>query len=197
MKANRKNIPLTSDSFDIARVPVDNQQTSFEANEQFRFTDEWDNVAATDQIVYYVTIANNIVLQGRKLMIFTGGRKYRAFAENPAAPIHTFTGTLAPTGNTALINTIVRPGFSYPVTGVVIQRADGAGIFTPAAGVNPSTIDFIVSDGNVNNATANYSPDGSRIGVRAGAAFYLVLDPRGANAVTEGGIQLDWEERYS
>ncbi|MEK9713175.1 MAG: hypothetical protein VW258_11470 [Thalassolituus sp.] len=189
--------PLTSSIRDIGRVPVDNQQTSFEANEQFRFCDEWDDVAAADQIVYYVEITNPIILQSRKLMVFTGGRKYRAFAENPAAPIHTFTGALASSGVTSLVNTIPREGVPYPVTGVTIRRADGAGIFTPAAGVNPSTIDFIVSDGNVNQATSNYSPDGTRVGVRGGAAFYLVLDHRGANVVTEGGIQLDWEERYS
>lgn len=196
MKTGTSLLPLTSDNSEITRIAVDSQQTSFEDNREFRYTDVWDNIAPTDQIVYRVLVNNPLVLYSRKMVLVTGGRFYKAYGELQGSPIHTFTGTLQDSGTLSPKSTILRKGLTdVPDSGIVIQRAVGPGIFTPAVGVSPSTVDMVIAGGNANNSSSEYSPDGSKVGVAGGIQFYLVLDDLAGNVDTFGFIELDYEKR--
>lgn len=188
MKANW-SIPLTSNNPDIARIPVDSQQTSFEENKQFRYFDRWDNIEHTDQIVYLATLSEDINLTGRDVRIHIGGREYLSYANDGT---HTFTGTLVDSGRVSPANNNVRGGGAHPAPTAVIQRAVGPGIFTE--GSLPLTGDITVSSGNVNQASGAYSPDDDKIGAPGGASFFLVFNHIGSNTPTYGNLLLNWEE---
>lgn len=190
MKTNNP-IPLTSTNSNIARVPVDPQQTSFNENKQYRYFDRWDDISESDQIVYLATIDNPLNLTGRDVRIHIGGREYLSYANDGT---HTFTGTLEDSGRVSPANNNVSAGGAHPAHTAVIQRAVGSGIFIE--GSAPLTGDITVSSGNVNQASGAYSPDDDKIGAPGGVSFFLVFNHIGSNTPTYGNLLLNWEEIY-
>lgn len=185
---------LTSPVFGVRRVAVDAQQTSFEANEQFRMFDRFVAVPQGQQVVYKFESANAVNIMLRKINLWQGGREYLVYPDDGQ---NTFDdgllGSPLPVFN---VNGNVRaPLTAHPVSGVTIRKAQGADIFT-STNANPPNGDIALTDGNANRATANYSSDGNRGGVAAGSAFYLVFNHIGANSVTNGQYTLLWEERF-
>lgn len=186
---------FTSDEIGLRRIAVDAQQTSFEANEQFRLFDRLEAIPQGQQVVYKFESVNPVNIMLRKINLWSGGREYLVY---PAYAQNTFDdgllGSPLPIFN---VNSNLHGGLvSHPVSGVTIRKAVGAGIFT-STNTTPPNGDLALTDGNNNRATANYSTDGNRGGVSAGGAFYLVFNHIGANGDTNGQYTLLWEERFN
>jgi len=186
---------FTSGTEGVRRIAVDSQQTSFEALEQFQYLDRLIDIPSNQQIVYYITLTNPLVLFKRELNLFTGGREYLAY---PDTGTHTFSGTLEDSGLIGPVSTIPNPDVDpVPTTGVTIQRATGVGIFTPDATVLPTALGLVVSQGNINQAASAYQADEDRVGVGGGVSFYIVMNPLGGANDVRGQYILKWEERFN
>lgn len=185
---------MTSDAVGVRRVAVDAQQTSFEANYQFRMFNRLVAVPQGQQVVYKFESTNPVNIMLRKINLWSGGREYLVYPDDGQ---NTFDdGLLGAPLKVFNVNSNLRDGLSsHPVSGVTIRRAQGAGIFT-STNTEPPNGDVALTDGNANRATANYSSDGNRGGVAAGSAFYLVFNHIGANNATNGQYTLLWEERF-
>lgn len=184
---------LTSDFLKVARIPVDPQQTSFEENTQYRFFDELVSVPNTSQIVYKFTSTNAVNVFLRSINIWQGGRKYLVY---PADGNETFTGTFTDV-SAQIYPTNGNPHAGIdeiPESGVTIEKAVGAGIFSTTS--KPRNGTAVITDGNNNRAASAYTANGDRGGVAEGAAFYLVFDHIGSNSATSGLFLIAWEELF-
>lgn len=184
---------LTDRNSAVGRVKVDSQQTSFAANEQFRFFYEIDNVSNVNQIVFKFTATNPVNIIRRTLELYSGGRKYRVYPDTENV---TFTGTLDDVDIITPVNTdLSDSGLStHPETGVTIQGDVGSSIFSTSDAPRNGTV--VVTDGNSNRATNQYTPNDEKAGVAGGASFWLVLDHVGSNDPADGFLTILWEEKF-
>jgi hypothetical protein len=180
----------TNPSKETGRLKVYSQQTSFEDNEQFRYFDRLDNIPASSQIVYKITLTRPINLFTRKLSLIAGGREYLVYPDNESV---TFTGTLENSGTITPMNQNLNQYITEtPPSGVVIQRAVGAGIFSstdkPVDGL------LALTDGNSNRSSNELDVEGGKIGYAVGDAW-VVMNHVGSNNATIGQYKLEWEAR--
>lgn len=190
----------TSEDMRVARIPVDQQQTSFEQNRQFRlffeFSGEWSATLPAlptgQQLVLKFTSPNALNVFARRPELWQGGLKYLVFADNASV---TFTGTLAPLERIANVNGNLTDSElpAHPVTGVTVEWAMGTGIFSSTDWARNGTV--VKTDGNQNRNTNNYGPSDERGGVAAGQTFWLVMDSI-AQGDTQGLLTIMYEERF-
>lgn len=184
----------------VMRLSVDSQQTSFEANAQFRFFDDLsalasgDGLASTDQLVYKFSSINAVNIFLRQINLWEGGRKYLVY---PVDGDSTFTGTFEDVSDQLFpVNGHLYDGLEqHPTTGVTVQRAIGSNIFTTTA--LPRNGTAALCDGNANRAASAFTANGDRAGVDAGQEFYLVFYHIGqATSPTKGLFLIQYEERF-
>ena len=173
-----------------ARLKTDAQPTSYEANEQFKIFHRILAVPHTSQIVMKFTSINAVNIMVRSINIWKGGREYLVYGEDGS---HTVTGSFSPI-TTRQVNSNVSGGGTHPVSGVTVEIATGAGVFT--AGSLPSNGDLVMTDSNANRANGQAHADSNKSGIAAGSVFYLVFNHIGQNSVTNGQFYLQWEERF-
>lgn len=202
--ASIKDLPMpgiaTSRDKRIARIPVDPQQTSFEANEQFKFFDdctEDDAIGSAEILIYKFTSINALKIQLRLINGITGARKYI---------VYPFIGTEVITGGSwaDVTSTHVSPinndlsvsGLpSHPVSGVTVEKRI-ATAFSTTAPKRTGTAYKTVSGGGGNQATSSYTASGNASGVAAGNVFLLAFTNADGNSDSEFLYQLEWEERF-
>lgn len=187
----------------LSRIPVDSQQTSFEANQQFRFfcsiSDLYGShipaLSSNEQLVFKITATNAFNVLARTPEWYSGGRFYRVFG---ATGNETFTGVetdctqwLRPV-NSNLSDSGLD---SHPISGTSITYSVGSGIFTTTD--NPVNGTAVLSDSQGNNSSSAYGPNDIRSGVAQSSVFYLVFDHiDGGNDDTKGTFTLVLEERF-
>lgn len=186
---------LSSDRENIRRVKVDSQQTSFEANHQFRFFDEL-SLPSTEgyQIVYKVTSLNPFILFNRTVSFYHGGAVYRIYADDGS---HTFTGTLADTGWIGPVNgDLSESGLDvHPVTTIALQKAEGVGIFVP--GSAPRTGTSCRAGTNARQSSGALASDSVRLGFPGPFSALIVMTHiHGVNQDSIGEYELYFEERF-
>ncbi len=189
---------FTSTVQGVRRVKVESLPSSFEENTQFRFFEDISRlnagagVPATSQLVYKFTATNAVIVFLRQINIWEGGRKYLVY---PADGNETFTGTFTDVSSQIYpTSAIVGPSGSIPATGVTVERAIGAGIFSTTSLPRNGTASL--TDGNANRATSSYTANGDRGGVAAGQSFYLVFDHIGQANPTLGLFLIAFEELF-
>lgn len=190
----------TSRNKNLARIPVDSQQTSFEANSQFKFFDDVsgaDALAGTDILIYRFTSANPIKLQLRLINGWQGGRKYIVYPNFGA----TITGgsfvdvtadKVSPINNDLSVSGLP----SHPISGVTVEKRI-ATAFSSTAPKRTGTSYLIPPDGRRSQPSSNYTASGNASGVAAGDSFLLVFTNISGNDPAEFMFQLEWEERFS
>lgn len=181
---------LTSARKGVRRLQVDSQQTSFEENEQFRYFDRLVDIPTGSQIVYKITLTRPVNLFTRKLSLISGGREYLVYPDTANV---TFTGTLGNAGVTTSMNQNLNQYLTEaPPSGVTIQRAVGAGIFTST----DTPVDGLIAltDGKSNRSSNELDVEGGKLGYAIGAAW-VVMNHVGANNATRGQYKLEWEVR--
>ena len=182
----------TSDRHGIARIPVESQPTAFRDNSEFRFFDRFDGVSQGDQIVYKLTFPNAVNITKRLVNLWVGGREYLVY---PDSPSHTVPPALSVTGRVSPLNNRLRAGLSsHPASSVVIERADGSGIWSTTD--LPETGTGILTDSNTNRAASQFSPSQEPFGIAAGSVIWVVLEHIGGNNPTSGQYELEWEEEF-
>ena len=186
---------LMSGSYDdTIRLSVDPEQAGYRENRQFRFFDTIDSVASTDQLVYKFTSANNIDITARVIELWSGGRSYYVYPDIPENI--TFTGSLASAPYVWSVNGILRDGLeAHPSSGVTVQKATGAGIFSSSDFPRNGT--GVLASTGANRVSSTYSQSGERAGVGAGVSFWLVFDhlSEAGSSDTKGNFRIQWEER--
>lgn len=192
---------LTSDKQGTRRFAVDQQQTSFEENRQFRlffeasgaFSASVPALPTGQQLVLKFNSLNAINVFVRRPEVWQGGIKYLVFPDNEQI---TFTGTLAPLSRITPVNGNLADSRlpAHPTTGVSIEWAMGTGIFTSTDWPRNGTV--VKTDGNSNRSTNNYSPSDERSGVGANQSFWLVM-----NSLAQGDslflLTIMYEEVFS
>lgn len=185
----------TTEDMRVARIPVDSQQTSFEANNQFRFFDDLEVAAvANQQIVYKVTSANPFILFNRTVSFWQGGATYRIYADDGS---HTFTGTLADSGWIGPVNGDLTTSEwpTHPVTTIALQKAEGVGIFVP--GSAPRTGTSVRAGTNAQQSSGALGSDDVRLGFPANFSAWIVMTALdGVNQTSFGEYELYFEERF-
>jgi hypothetical protein len=191
------------DNCHVSRLKVDSQQTSFEANEQFRFhitfSDLWGSdlpalpAANGTQLVLKFSSTNAVNIILRTPEVYLGGFVYRVWADTENVTFD--DGLLAPLDNVFNINGNLTDSRleSHPASGVSVQYAVGTDIFRSTDKSPNGTI--AVTDGNKNVSTNEYSPNDVKSGVSPGASFYLVFDTV-TNQKTEGMFTIAYEEIF-
>lgn len=187
-------LKTTNDSR-TARVRVDSQQTSFEANTQFRFFDEIEIPATNDyQVVYKVSAVNPFILFSRVLSFYQGGATYRIYADDGS---HTVPGTLADSGWIGPANgdltTSELP--AHPETTISLQKAEGSGIFVP--GSVPRTGTSVRAGTNTQQSSGSLAADSVRLGFPANFSGWIVIQKIvDVNQDSLGEYELYFEERF-
>ena len=185
----------TTEDMRVARIPVDSQQTSFEANNQFRFFDDLELAAVADQqIVYKVTSVNPFILFNRTVSFWQGGATYRIYADDGS---HTFTGTLADSGWIGPVNgdLTVSEWPTHPMTTIALQKAEGVGIFVP--GSAPRTGTSVRAGTNAQQSSGALGLDSVRLGFPASFSAWIVMTALdGVNQTSFGEYELYFEERF-
>ena len=193
MSWNIQGLPsdlLTDDNEGVRRLAVDQQQTSFEKNFQFGFFDRFVNIAATEQLIYKVTVGRDSILFNRSNELWTGGRELLVYRDIGV----TFTGSLATVGNIKSMNRIKNPIYQVlPEAGITFQRANGVSIFSatsvPIAGA------AIVTSGATAQKAAEYTASDIRVGWPAGTVLWYVYNPIVTNEAASGHTEIIWEQR--
>lgn len=182
----------------VARIPVDSQQTSFEANWQFKFFDDVsgaDALADTDILIYRFTSANPIKLQLRLINGWQGGRKYIVYPNFGA----TITGgsfvdvtadKVSPINNDLSVSGLP----SHPVSGVTVEKRI-ATAFSTTAPKRTGTA-YLIPTGGSSRPSSSYTASGNASGVAAGNEFLLVFTNINGTDDSEFMFQLEWEERF-
>lgn len=188
----------TSRNKSLARIPVDSQQTSFEANWQFKFFDDvsgTDALADTDILIYRFTSANPIKLQLRLINGWQGGRKYIVYPNFGA----TITGgsfvdvtadKVSPINNDLSVSGLP----SHPVSGVTVEKRI-ATAFSTTAPKRTGTA-YLIPTGGSSRPSSSYTASGNASGVAAGNEFLLVFTNINGTDDSEFMFQLEWEERF-
>jgi hypothetical protein len=191
------------DNCRVSRLRVDSQQTSFEANEQFRFhitfSDLWGSdlpalaSASGTQLVLKFSATNAVNIIMRTPEVYLGGFVYRVWADTENVTFD--DDLLAPMDNVFNVNGNLTDSRleTHPVSGVSVQYATGTDIFRSADKSPNGTI--AVTDGNKNVSTNEYSPNDVKSGVVAGRSFYLVFDTI-TNQKTGGMFTIAYEEIF-
>ena len=177
------------------RLGIDQEAVSYSENREFRFFDRIVNVANTDQLVYKFTTTVDLNVTARVIELWSGGREYLVY---PGIPENvTFTGTLTSIPKVFPVNGILRDGLSsHPASGVTVERAIGAGIFSSTDDARNGTGVVTVTSG-ANRSSSTYSLSGEKAGVSGGVSFWLVFNhlSQSGNNATNGLFRLQWEER--
>ena len=182
----------------LARIPVDPQQTSFEANEQFKFFDDvtdGDAIADNEILIRKFSSTYSLKLQLRLINGLLGARKYI---------VDPFTGTETIAGGawtdvtaekvSPINNSLAVSGYtSHPVSGVTIEKRIATAFSTTAP---KRTGTAYKADTAANRATSSYTASGNASGVAAGNEFLLVFTNVDGNANSEFLFQLEWEESF-
>lgn len=180
----------------LGRERVDNQPTSFEANEQFRIFHRFRNIADTDQIVFKFASANPVNIMERKINLWQGGREYLVIPDDGSygavdAQLTTSVQVRTVNGN---LNDSQLP--VHPTSGVTVSLGIASGLFTISDTDQFPNGDAVRTDGNANRANNSLLTSPNMSGVAAGQAFYLVFIGIGATA-TSGHFTVQWEEVFS
>ena len=189
----------TSRNKNIARIPVDSQQTSFEANWQFKFFDDVsgaDALADTDILIYKFTSANPIKLQLRLINGWQGGRKYIVYPNFGAtitggAFVDVTADKVSPINNDLSASGLP----SHPVSGVTVEKRI-ATAFSTTAPKRTGTA-YLIPAGGSSRPSSSYTASGNASGVAAGNEFLLVFTNINGTDDSEFMFQLEWEERFS
>jgi len=190
---------LTTQNKNTARFAVDNQQSSFEANLQFKFFDDCsgaDAIADTDILIYRFTTVYPLKLQLRLINGWAGGRKYI---------VYPFTGSEAISGGSwadvtstklsPINNDLSVSGLdSHPTSGVTIEKRI-ATAFSTTAPKRTGTSYLVPTSGGGSRAASSYTASGNASGVAAGNTFLLVFTNINGTTDSEFLYQLEWEER--
>jgi len=200
-KPNKENLQflydlLTTDDTETTRLKVDPQQSSFEANKQWKFYDDCtgdDGIDDTDVLIYRFTSTNAAKIQLRLINGIGGARKYT---------VYPYTGDEAITGGawtdvtlakvSPINNDLSVSGLSvHPISGVTLEKRI-ATVFTTAAPKRTGTAYIASSTGNT--SVSSYTASGNSTGLAAGDSFLLVFENINGNDLSEFLFQLEWEE---
>lgn len=187
---------LTGPIAGTRRIKVDQQQTSFEENSQFRFFDELSiPKIGGSQIVYRVKSVNPFVLFSRVLSFYQGGATYRVYADDGS---HTFDNSLlgSPVAAKPVNGDLSDSGLSvHPVSSITLERADGTDIF---ANGSPAVTGTSARAGtNSQQSSGALASDQVRLGFPANFSGYVVItviDDLSDESL--GEYELFFEERF-
>lgn len=180
------------------RVRVDNQQTSFEENRQFKFYDDCtgdDNIAVAETLIYKFSSANPLKIQLRLINGFAGSRKYTVYPYNGT---ETIVGgafvDVTPTKVSPINNDLsVSQLSTHPVSGVTIEKRIATSFSTTAP---KRTGTGYLSEGQGNSQTSSYTASGNAPGVASGDVFLLVFENITGNDAADFLFQIEWEEVF-
>lgn len=184
----------------LRRLKVDSQQTSFEANHQFKFFDDVSGANAltsTQILIYRFTSVNALKIQLRLINGWKGGRKYIVYPNTGGEAI---TGgswaNITSTHLSPINNDLSESGLSsHPTSGVTVEKRI-ATAFGTTAPKRTGTAYLVPSSGGGNQAASSYTASGNASGVGAGQSFLLVFTNNNGNVDSEFLYQLEWEERF-
>lgn len=202
MSSIPNNTPMpaiaTSRNSKTARIPTDDQPTSYEENKQFKIFHRMIGVATTGQAVFKFTATPAVNILERNITAWGGGREYLVIPDAGQYPavdallttpvtVRTVNGNLEDSGLPV-----------HPTSGVTVNY----GVLTggnqiPIANTDqfPNGDVIAVDEGgffSVSNSQISGSVNKS--GIAAGQAFYLVFRNISSDAF-EGQFFLQWEER--
>lgn len=198
---------LMSDPNNVGRLRVDSQQTSFEANEQFRFFDDCsdqteyggsdESILHDDVLVYEFTSTYPVNIQTRIINGWGGGRKYLVF---PNDGTETITGgTWADVSDQVYnVNGNLKDSklSEHPASGVTIRKrlaSSFVSTFKPRTGTA-----YLADQGSSNKSTGSiYSPESNRAGVAENQSFFLVFFNINGTAKSEFLFTVAWEEKFA
>ena len=180
-----------------ARLKVDSQQSSFEANTQFRFFDDCTGADAIPQneiLVYRFSSVNALNIQSRIINGWTGGRKYIVFPNDGNETITGGSFVDVSDQVYSVNNNLADSGLSsHPVSQVTVEKRIATAFTSPFKG---RTGTAYRSDANTSRATDSYAPDSSRAGVAANQSFFLVFFDIAQNDPSEFLFTVAWEEVF-
>ncbi|AGH32197.1 hypothetical protein VPHG_00131 [Vibrio phage 11895-B1] len=186
---------FTEDVYGIRRLAVDSQQTSFEANQQYRFVDEFIDVPAATSILYKLDLGIGITLFERTLEVISGGRKYYVYPYNP---LDTYVGTeFWAEGEERIpspMNYILRDGLLvHPASQLTFTRYHVTS-FTPVE--DWLDLSLVNTAGNNNRSTSEFTSSDIRFGGASGTVLWVYMPAVPSNNNnTNGMVRLVWEER--
>jgi hypothetical protein len=179
-----------------ARLKVDSQQTSFEANEQFRIFHRFIGVPNNTQMVFKFAVTNPVNIQDRKINLWSGGREYLVIPDDGS--YGAVDASLTTPIQVRTVNNNLRDSGlpSHPVSGVTVSYGTGNSLFGIADTDQFPNGDAVLSDASGNKGNSNLLESPSLSGVGANQAFYLVFLGINGNSGTSGHFLVQWEERF-
>ena len=182
----------------LRRVKVDSQQSSFEANTQFRFFDDCTGANAIPRneiLIYRFSSVNALNIQSRVINGWSGGRKYIVFPNDGNETITGGSFVDVSDQVYSVNNNLADSGLpSHPVSQVTVEKRIATDFTSPFKG---RTGTAYRSDANTSRATDSYAPDSSRAGVAANQSFFLVFFDIAQNDPSEFLFTVAWEEVFS
>lgn len=181
-----------------ARIPTDDQPTSYEENKQFKIFHRMIGVATTGQAVFKFETVPPLNIIERNITAWAGGREYLVIPDTGQYPavdallttsvqVRNVNGNLEDSGEPV-----------HPTSGVTVNY----GVLTGANQIAIADTDqfpngdvIAVDEGGFFSVTnSQISNSVNKSGVAAGQAFYLVFRNISADAFS-GQFFLQWEER--
>lgn len=186
----------TSRNKNLARIPVDSQQTSFEANEQFRIFHRFIGVPDNQQMVFKFSVTNPVNIQDRKINLWSGGREYLVVPDDGSySAVDPLLTT--PVQVRTVNNNLRDSGLpSHPVSGVTVIYGTGSNLIPIADTDQFPNGDAVLSDATGNKGNSNLLESPNLSGVGENQSFYLVFTGINGNSGTSGHFLVQWEERF-
>lgn len=193
-------LKTTGKSTNTARLPVDQQPTSFEENHQFRIFHRFISIPNANDVVFKFSATNPVNIMERKINLWAGGREYLVIPDDGSyASVDALLTT--PVQVRSVNGNLEDSGYeSHPVSGVTVIMSSGSGLAAPFGITSTSQYpngDAVQTDGNANRANNSLLAASNKSGVSRNQSFYLVfLGISAGNAATSGHFTVQWEERY-
>lgn len=189
----------TDEDYNVSRLKVDSQPTSYEQNHQFKIFHRFIDVANSAQIVFKFAATNPVNIQERKINLWEGGREYLVIPDLGQYP--GLDAKLTEVVNVTNVNGNLQDSglTSHPLTGVsvtlgVLTGGDVISIGDSDQFPNGDAVKVDTSGGSNKGNNQNLSSP-NLSGVAENQSFYLVFNSIGSSS-TSGHFYLQWEERF-